>query len=270
MSRILKPISEIRAEKHKVFIVTRVRLFCLVILLLAIFYVLVSYSGHWLVKDDTFDHVKWVVILDGQSADLERSDFAADLVTKGKADSVLILGRRVFRDRSNADFYAEDFVRSGDIDAGRVFIFRHDDPSTLEEAVSIIPWLKLHVPNDTVLLLTTAAATRRASFLFNKLSGGHPVFITADMHDWRYNADNWIFERESRKNWLREWAALANSKWDLWGVDTLPLDIKRMVSAIPWKDRGKAPKIVEIKAEKLMSIKDAIATQDSLAKETDK
>jgi len=267
MSRIFKPISDIRKEKHRAKIVTRARIGGLVVLFILLFYVLISYSGQWLVRDDEFEHVKWVVILDGQSGDLERSDFAAKLLREGKADSVLILGRRVFRDKNNADFYAEDIEEVGGVDSDRIYVFRHDDPSTLEEAVSIVPWFKRKSPRDTVLLLTAAPATRRAAMLFNTLSGGHPTFITVDLHDWRYNAKNWFFEREARKNWLREWAAILNAKWDLLGVDTLSVTSRPVRFPEPWKKNAAEETPVPPSFSRLVSIQKAIASQDSAVKE---
>lgn len=233
--------------------------------LIAISYLFISESGKWLVRDDDFGHLRWVVVLDGQSGDLERSDFAAELVRSGRADSVLLLGRRVFRDRNNADFYAEDLVEFGGVDAGRIYIFRHDDPSTLEEAMTIIPWLKRRAIRDTVLLVTSAPATRRAAFIFNKLSGGHPHFVAADLHDWRYNADGWIFERESRKNWFREWAALLVAKWELFGVDTLLTESRRVRAPVPWKSVAASLRVnaEPVEAKSLLSIREAIAKQDS-------
>ncbi len=246
---------------------TRAKVGTLLALIVIAFYLLISYSGRWLVRDDSFGHVVWAVILDGQSGDLERSDFAADLVREGRADSLLVLGRRVFRDRNNADFYAEDLERIG-VDAGRLFVFRHDDPSTLEEAVSTIPWLKRRMSaNDTVLLITGAPATRRAAFIFNRLAGGHPVFVTADMHNWRYNAGSWIFERESRKNWLREWAATFNAKWELLFVDTLDVSNRPLREPIPWRSAPEPVKRESVRPEKLVSIREAIALQDSAVKE---
>ena len=184
----------------------------------AILYLAVEKSGHWLVVDDEFEHANWAVILDGQSADLERNDFVADLMSQGKVDSVLILGRRVYRDRSNVDFYAEDFMRLGKFDPATIFLVRHDDPSTLSEACTIIPWLKKHKA-DTVLIVTAAPATRRAKRIFEKLSGESPVYLTADIaYHRQYIANAWLFNRESRKNWLREWLAYANSFIDLAGV----------------------------------------------------
>ena len=268
MSRIFKPISDIRKEKRRAKIVTRTRIVVAVVLCILLFYVLVSYSGHWLVRDDSFEHVNWVVVLDGQSGDLERSDYAAKLVREGKADSVLILGRRVFRDKNNADFYAEAMGEVGGGETGGGYIYRHDDPSTIEEAVSVIPWFKRRAPKDTVLLLTAAPATRRAAFLFNTLSGGHPAFITVDLHDWRYNAKTWIFEREARKNWLREWAAILNAKWDLLGVDTLLVSDRPVRFPERWENAvSSKTNVTPPPLSQLVSIKKAIASQDSTVKE---
>ena len=268
MSRIFKPISDIRKEKRRAKILTRTRIVVAVVLCILLFYVLVSYSGHWLVRDDSFEHVNWVVVLDGQSGDLERSDYAAKLVREGKADSVLILGRRVFRDKNNADFYAEDMEEVGGVDPSRIYIYRHDDPSTIEEAVSVIPWFKRRAPKDTVLLLTAAPATRRAAFLFNTLSGGHPAFITVDLHDWRYNAKTWIFEREARKNWLREWAAILNAKWDLLGVDMFFVSDRPVRFPERWENAvSSKTNVTPPPLSQLVSIKKAIASQDSTVKE---
>ena len=191
-------------------------LFVIAVLTYAIF----EKSGHWLVQNDEVDHVKWVAVLDGQTADLERSDYAANLVKEGKADSVLLLGRRVYRERSNSEFYAEDFMKLGAFDSNAVFLVPHNDPSTISEAYSIIPWLKKH-NIDTVLLLTDAASTYRVKRIFQKLSGYSPVYVTKDIHHVTYNPNCWYSNRESRKTWLRGWAALFASYLDLFNTDTL-------------------------------------------------
>lgn len=217
MSKILMNDKNTRKGKKKFWGAT----IAIVLCLMALIYVVVSKSGHWLVENDEFGHVDWAVILDGQTADLERNDYVADLMQKGKVDSVLILGRRVYRDMSNVDFYAEDFMRLGKFDPATIFVVRHDDPSTLGEACTIIPWLKKHKA-DTVLLVTAAPATRRAKRIFETLSGEGPVYLTADIsYNRQYIADAWLFNRESRKSWLREWFAYANSYFDLFGKTAL-------------------------------------------------
>ena len=193
------------------------------------FYLVMTRSGHWLVDDDEFDHVDWIVVLDGQSADMERTDLAAELMASGKADSVLILGRRILRNRSNAEYYLDDFMRLGEFDSNAVFIARHDDPSTIAEAYSIVPWLKLHKA-DTVLLVTGSASTHRVKNIFKTLSGDSPVYLTKDVHHRSYNADSWYTDRESRKEWLRGWAALAVSYFDL-----LPAGILTVEDSVYYK-----------------------------------
>ena len=156
-------------------------------------------SGHWLVEDDEFEHVKWVAVLDGQTADLERSDYVANLMKEGIADSVLILGRRMYRDRSNSEFYVEDFMKLGAFDSNAVFLVPHNDPSTISEAYSIIPWFKKHNV-DTVLLITGAPATYRVKRIFQKLSGNSPVYLTKDIHHVTYNP---MPRRSSCPSWRR-------------------------------------------------------------------
>ena len=86
--------------------------------------------------------------------------------------------------------------------------------------VLLVPWLKKHNA-DTVLLLTSAASTYRVKRIFQKLSGNSPVYITKDIHHVTYNPNCWYSNRESRKDWLRGWAALFVSYFDLFNTDTL-------------------------------------------------
>ena len=111
-------------------------------------------------------------------------------------------------------------MRLGDFDSNAVYIARHDDPSTIGEAYTIIPWLKKR-KIDTVLILTGASSTYRVKRIFSKLSGDTPVYLTKDVHHYFYNADSWYTNRESRKEWLRGWAALAVSYIDLFRAGNL-------------------------------------------------
>ena len=203
------------------------------VLLVIAFYLIMTQSGHWLIDDDEFEHVKWAVVLDGQSADMERTDLAAELMASGKVDSVLILGRRILRNRSNAELYLEDFMRLGDFDSNAVYIARHDDPSTIGEAYTIIPWLKKR-KIDTVLILTGASSTYRVKRIFSKLSGDTPVYLTKDVHHYFYNADSWYTNRESRKEWLRGS-----------GQETSPQKIRSIISP-SFRPRNTKPKKIPL------------------------
>jgi len=187
-----------------------------IILVLALIfsYISIRFSGTMLIEDEPFTHVKWAVILEGQTPDLERNDYAVKLLMENKADTIILMGRRVFRNRNNVDFYLDDMLKQGDIDIRRIYLFRHDDNSSLEEAYSIIPALKLKGV-DTVLLVTRGASTKRVSAIFNKLAGGKPVFITTDLEDATFNPRTWIHTREARKIWFKEWASFLVSKVEL-------------------------------------------------------
>ncbi|MCQ2103122.1 MAG: YdcF family protein [Fibrobacter sp.] len=252
----------------------------LVIAILAVifFYLIITQSGHWLVEDDEFEHATWVAVLDGQSADMERIDYAADLLTNGKVDSVLILGRRCLRTRNNSEFYADEFMQQGNFDSNAVFLVSHNDPSTITEAFTLIPWLKKHKA-DTVLLLTYAPATYRVKRIFEVLSGDSPVYKTVDIHHYQYNADSWYTNRESRKNWLREWAALAISYVDLWGVEPLTVADSTYYKPIvtikdfeaqknPVVDLQSLLPTVQKKIEETVSDTSATASSDSTATST--
>ena len=250
------------------------------VFLIIVFYMVMTRSGHWLVDDDEFEHVKWAVVLDGQSADMERIDLAAELMASGKVDSVLILGRRILRNRSNAEFYLEDFMRLGSFDSNAVYIARHDDPSTIGEAYTIIPWLKQHNA-DTVLLITGAAATHRVKRIFNVLSGESPVYLTTDIHHYQYNADSWYSSRESRKEWLRNWLSLAASYFDLLPAGNLTeadsFYYKPIVSAKEYEAeknpvvdlQSLLPKVKEKLEEPVELPKDTLA-KDTIVKDTTK
>ena len=111
-------------------------------------------------------------------------------------------------------------MKLGNFDENAIFLVPHNDPSTISEAYSLIPWLKKHNA-DTVLLVTDAASTYRVKRIFQKLSGNSPVYLTKDIKHVTYNASCWYSNRESRKDWLRSWAALFMSYIDLFNTDTL-------------------------------------------------
>lgn len=213
---LLKKDKRIKKTSKKFFGIA----IAIIFLLLLCFYLIMTCSGKWLVQLDEFKHVKWVVLLDGQGQDMERNDKASELLREHKADSVLILGRRIYRDHYNTDYYAEDLMKQGNIDSSTVFLARHNDASTIEEAYTIIPWLKKRNA-DTVLLVTATAATKRAARIFNTLAGSKPHFIATDGVSDYFVPDAWYSNRESMKIWAKEWGALLLSHFDLWNIDTI-------------------------------------------------
>jgi len=233
MSRFYPRDPEVRSQQ-RAFLRRRIALFLVLFLVaMVIFiYAVLRWSGNWLVLDSTWDKADWVIVLDGQTASMERTDESLRLLKNDKVDSILVLGRRAYRDRSNADFYVEDMLLQGRIDTSRLFLFRHDDPSTIEEALSVIPIFKARQV-DTVVVLTQNAATRRVAHIFQTLSGGKPVFVVTGSKDPVYDPATWLHSREARKVWLREWTAYLVTKWELWGVDPMQLDPRKTKSMEP-------------------------------------
>jgi len=261
----------------------------LFLLLVVVAYISIRWSGEWLVKDQPVDHVRWAIILEGQSADMERTDFGVKLLLEGKVDSVIVMGRRVFRDRNNVEFYLDDMEEQGGaLDASRIYLFKHDDNSSLEEAYSVIPALK-QKGIDTVLLVTRGVATRRVNQIFNKLSGGSPVFLTVNLEDARFDPRTWIHTREARKIWLKEWASLLISQIELLGADiadpiagkTYPMeravavsetknsgDILVPIAALLSSDSKSSSSAVKSSSSSQAKVPDFSAATDSETKET--
>ena len=240
MSRIFDNLKHLKKTQQRRQRLIYTLLAVLLVFLILFFYWFISKSAFILVKNDTFEKVSWAVVLDGQGVALERSDYIKEQMLQHKVDSVVFLGRRVFKNKNNADFYVEEFLSDGKIDSGRVFLFHHNDPSTIEEARSLIPWLQ-QKNIDTVLLVTSAPATQRVHRIFSKLSGKTPVFITVDIQHYTFRAHRWIFERESRKEWLKGWLALLNSYIDLWGEK--PIEV----------DKNKIPNVYSVKEKKFIN-----------------
>ena len=251
---LLKKDKRIKKTSKKLFGIA----IAIIFLLLLCFYLIMTCSGKWLVQQDEFTHVKWVAVLDGQGPDMERTDLAAKLLREHKADSILILGRRIYKNHYNADYYAEDLMKQGDFDSSVIFLARHDDPSTLEEARTIIPWFKKRKA-DTVLLITSTAATKRAARIFNTLAGNRPHFIvTGDMTN-MFIPESWSSNRETKKAWAKEWAALFLSYFDLFNTDTL--GIADSAYFVPIRSLSEERKVDFIDLQKMLpSVKRKIDT----------
>lgn len=222
-------------------------------------YVLASHSGWWLVRDDSWNHVRYAVVLDGQGPDLERTTYAAGLLLDKKADTLIVLGRRIFRDQNAVDFYIPDLLRQGPVDAERILVLRHDDPSTIEEAYTLIPSLAARNA-DTVLLITSTAATKRVATIFNTLSQGKPYFITCDIGYFDYRPDTWIHTRESRKTWLREWAALLYAHLELWLAEPAKQRLEGNDPVERWKSSPAEPLLIPAPTPEKHSDSDSTST----------
>ncbi|MDB5050676.1 MAG: hypothetical protein JWO30_3747 [Fibrobacteres bacterium] len=170
-------------------------------------------SGHWLVREDGFDKVRWGVVLAGESRDCERSDAAIRMYHDGKIDTLVISATRVFKNRYNSEFMVDYYVQQG-VPRDRVFEFRQDAYSTLEEARLLVRQFRLQ-NLDTVLIVTSSYHTARTRKIFRKLAQGYPVVLVAAAEYSVYDPNAWWSNRESRKLWFDEWAKTVYTWFEL-------------------------------------------------------
>jgi len=171
-------------------------------------------SGRWLVHEDAFDHVKWALILAGESRDCERTDAGIRLLQEGRVDTLILSGCRVFKNRYESEFMAEYAVQQG-VPRERVFEFRQDTYSTQQEARQLVRQFRLQ-NLDTVLVVTSSYHTARTRRIFRKLAQGYPVVLLASADYHLYDPNAWWSNRESRKIWFEEWIKTFFSTYELW------------------------------------------------------
>ncbi len=161
-------------------------------------------SGKWLVREDAFEHVRWGLVLAGESRDCERSDAAIRMYHDAKIDTLIISSTRIFKNRYQSEFMVDYYVQQG-VPRTRVFEFRQDAYSTLEEARLLVRQFR-YQNLDTVLIITSSFHTARTRRIFRKLAQGYPVVLVASAEYNVYDPNAWWSNRESRKIWFEEWA----------------------------------------------------------------
>jgi uncharacterized SAM-binding protein YcdF (DUF218 family) len=171
-------------------------------------------SGRWLVHEDAFDHVKWALVLAGESRDCERTDAAIRLFQEGKVDTLILSGCRIFKNRYQSEFMSEYAVQQG-VPRERVFEFRQDTYSTQQEARQLVRQFRLQ-NLDTVLVVTSSFHTARTRRIFRKLAQGYPVVLLASADYHLYDPNAWWSNRESRKLWFNEWIKTFFTAYELW------------------------------------------------------
>ncbi len=129
--------------------------------------------GTWLVKDDANLHADAMVLLMGSITD--RVLQAADVYNAGLADKLIIVEEsrgphKILLQRgatlvSNTDQTRNAAVALG-IPADRITLLPGDARSTLTEAMIIRDYLAMDFSIDTLLLVTSAPHSRRASMIF--------------------------------------------------------------------------------------------------------
>ncbi len=182
-------------------------------------------SGLWLVRSDPFEKVEWAAVMAGESRDMERTEEAASLLLGERVDSLILSGNRVFRNRYTSEFAGKALSDMG-VAPERVFEYRHDAYSTIEEAKGLIRQFRA-LGLDTVLVVTSNYHTRRTRFVFERLAGGDPVVLVHAAPYPLFEPEVWWSSRESRKTWLIEWLKFLNGGVELAGEAPLEGDSDR-------------------------------------------
>jgi len=171
-------------------------------------------SGRWLVHEDSYGHVKWGLVLAGESRDCERTDAAIRLFQEGRIDTIVLSACRIFKNRYQSEFMVDYAVQQG-VPRDRIFEFRQDAYSTQEEARLLVRQFRLQ-NLDTVLIITSSFHTARTHRIFRKLAQGYPVILVASADYHLYDPNAWWSNRESRKLWLDEWMKTFFTAYELW------------------------------------------------------
>ncbi len=131
-------------------------------------------AGSWLIKSDEPLHADAIVILVGsvsdrvlQATDLYKNKMAnIVLVVQVNVDAYQELAEKGFHIKSTSELIHDAAITLG-IPPDSIFILEGNTSSTLAEALIIREYLFKNQNIDTILLVTSAQHTRRASMIFN-------------------------------------------------------------------------------------------------------
>jgi len=172
-------------------------------------------SGERLVRSDSFGHIRWALVLAGESNVMDRSKAALALFQEGRFDSLILSGPAIFRTHHESEF-TEEWLLSKGFPKDRIFQLPHNARSTQEEAEAIVPQLRL-LGIDTVLIITSNFHSRRAALILQKLAGDSPVVKVYAAEDPDFDPKAWWAGRDSRIIWALEWLKTIHSDLELIG-----------------------------------------------------
>jgi len=177
-------------------------------------------AGSWLVKKDEPAHADAIIILMGSLAD--RVLQAADLYLDGRAKKVIIVeanmdGYNSIKARGvyfqNRTEQARDAVIELGIPYDSVIVLPGKANSTQVEALIIRKYLENKPAIDTILLVTSAPHSRRASLIFKSAfkKVETPVVVISSPSSYTiFDAENWWKSKEGLQTVMFEYLKLAN------------------------------------------------------------
>ncbi|HOF21175.1 MAG TPA: YdcF family protein [Bacteroidales bacterium] len=195
-------------------------IFLSVLILFAAEAFLVVRAGKWLVRHDGDIHGDAIVILMGSIAD--RVLQAEHVYRQGLADKIIIVkeGMGAYKALeskgvsliSTTKQVSDALVTLG-ISSGNIVILPGDAVSTQMEAVKVREYCFCRADIDTLLLVTSAYHTRRASMIFESAfrKKGIPVTILCSPSSFtKFNPAGWWKDKEGIQQVLLEYMKIAN------------------------------------------------------------
>ena len=201
--------------KSKIFIIS-------ILLIIGIVFVSAFHNaGHWLVQDDNASSADAIVILIGSISD--RVLQAADLYNQNVAGKVLIVGPGVneYKDVeargvalvSNSMQARNALITLGLLSDSILILPGYDTRSTLTEAKTIRDYLLNNPGIDTLLIVSSAQHTRRASMPFKSAfrNSERSVYILCSPSKYTYySVEKWWKTRQGIQVVLLEHLKMAN------------------------------------------------------------
>ena len=175
-------------------------------------------SGRWLVYQDSFARIPWAVVLAGESRDCERTDAVSRLYQDGRIDTVVLSGCRIFKTHYQSEYMLDYLVDRG-VPRDKIFEFRQDAYSTIEEARLLIRQFRFQ-NLDTVLIVTSNYHSARTHRIFRKLAQGYPHVLVYPAEFHGYDPAAWWSSRESMKYWVNEWLKTFYTWFELYNAQT--------------------------------------------------
>jgi uncharacterized SAM-binding protein YcdF (DUF218 family) len=199
---------------------SNIYVFSFLLLLITLYIGAFRNAGKWLIKEDIKVHADAIVILMGSLSD--RVIQATDLYNQTLADKVLIVGPVMRTDRdlnpgagymiSNSEEARNALIANG-LPSENIYILYGDSTrSTLTEAIAIREYLVNKPDIDTLLLVSSAQHTRRASIIFKSVfsHGKNPVKIFCSPSRYSgFNGEKWWRRREGIRTVLMEYLKMA-------------------------------------------------------------
>jgi uncharacterized SAM-binding protein YcdF (DUF218 family) len=222
-------------------------------------------SGHWLVREDEFARVPWAAVMAGESRGTERADAALKLYLDGRIDSLIYSGIPIFKTRHASEMLVDYLAKAG-YPREKLFEFRHDAYSTLEEARLMIRQFRAQ-DLDTVVIITVNFHTARTRRIFRKLSQGYPHILVYPAEYTFFDPASWWSSREGRKHWLLEWTKTVATWIELMGAapETGKAESSGLISALAPPPAATLPSRALLESLAAAAGRDSARLADSLA-----